>query len=675
VLQGALGVALARSIEIQLPRAQGLNYRPTYQFSNSENEARRLLTNALERWPSPAIGQEFASLALGTRNETTLNMAAQALGRLTRTAPKEAALWTARAEIALARRTLSQAVDLSLQAVRLGDPSGYRALGVALQLRDRDPAEGARFYLGGMADADAPALYRYWEDLTPILAPAERAEWYRLPIDQRKPWLLSKWEWRASIAGLTLPERLAIHFRRLDKSINDYRRSAYRGARPPDALLWDSQATPLPFDDRGLLFVRHGEPDEIIRTSGTRTEVGKEAWIYRRLDGGQAVFEFQKLQNWADYLSVAPSTCDPFLYMYGEGGFAGERRYLRGELPIMGWEMDFQRGVFEHGLSLAGADPSIGADAFRCYSLVHTNKLRDELPWVRLANASRRTFATRQLADALLTETAQPSFQHPLTALTSVYAFQRGDSKLDVAAFLLIPADQITPLRSGDGVTYNLRLSLAIEDPAAESVQRIDTILTLHSPQLLTKGQRIRTAIQMPVDSVPMATIRLAIRNADQPTEGQILVLRKPLSIPKPALALSDLVVGDTAPGIWRRQTVAISPLPGHQLAADAPIRLFYEIYGLQEGDPIVTYLTIAPDIESGVLAQLRALLGSGRLIELHFEEHAQLDPTGVLQVERLVVPSLQPGRYTLRISVEAPGRARTASAETSIVVLEPVSK
>jgi invasion protein IalB len=86
-VQAALGVALARGLDVQPPRAEGHNYRPATILSNAEREARRLLVRVLQAWPEPAIANELASMALATRDETSLDAAFNALEKLPNTPP------------------------------------------------------------------------------------------------------------------------------------------------------------------------------------------------------------------------------------------------------------------------------------------------------------------------------------------------------------------------------------------------------------------------------------------------------------------------------------------------------------------------------------------------------------------------------------------------------------
>lgn len=191
-LGGALAIALARGVEVQPPGVEGHNYRSAYEQSNAEKQARRLFVEALEHWSSPELGEEFAALALATRDGQTLALAHGALASLAERVPGSASLWTARAEVAIALHRYDEAMEAAASASGLGDPSGGRAFGVVRLLVDDDPAEGGRLYLEGLASADEQALYRYHEDLSPLLSLAEESDWAAQSGGARNEWLRRK---------------------------------------------------------------------------------------------------------------------------------------------------------------------------------------------------------------------------------------------------------------------------------------------------------------------------------------------------------------------------------------------------------------------------------------------------------------------------------------------------
>jgi hypothetical protein len=80
---------------------------------------------------------------------------------------------------------------------------------------------------------------------------------------------------------------------------------------------------------------------------------------------------------------------------------------------------------------------------------------------------------------------------------------------------------------------------------------------------------------------------------------------------------------------------------------------------------------TVAPGTDPDLLSRLKSLFGDQRVLELSFQESARPGADGVLQVERTITPSLEPGRYTLQVTVERPSSGEFATMRTSILLLQ----
>lgn len=396
------------------------------------------------------------------------------------------------------------------------------------------------------------------------------------------------------------------------------------------------------------MLIRHGEPDDIVHEPMSWSGSAREAWIYWGLNGSRALFEFQKMRQWADWIATTPAACNP-----SESG--------SGDVPTL-----------EYSTRIGVADPASAMNGFRCYNLVNSGRIADELPYIRLTEASRRMEARRDIAEALSTETATPRFENFVRALSSVYSFRGDDGRTLLAAFVMVPGGEVTPRAVFGGFVYPMRLTLAVEDPLAERVERLDTLIAYRSAALLTDDQQLRTGIQMPARNAEDATVRVTLVNPDHADEGQILITNRSVPAwPDSGLSMSDLVVGEPGEGTWTRGSIAISPLPGHQIPTDRPFRLFYEVYGLEPDHSYRTRITIAPGTEPDLLARLKSLFGDRRVLELSFDETARPGPGGVVQSDRTITPSLEPGRYTVRITVELPSTGDSVSMETRILLLE----
>src|SRR5690606_31844625 len=145
-------------------------------------------------------------------------------------------------------------------------------------------------YLHGLtlargAGDDVVALF--FEDLRPVLSTEEIEEYAALEPTERVPWMQRYWELSAARWGRTPAARVGEHVRRLREAHARFRRLANEGARPAGLIaLWiDPELTTFPWDERGLVYVRHGNPDNIVDGVPTPDEPLPSTWVYARADG------------------------------------------------------------------------------------------------------------------------------------------------------------------------------------------------------------------------------------------------------------------------------------------------------------------------------------------------------------------------------------------------------
>ncbi len=173
-------------------------------------------------------------------------------------------------------------------------PRGLADVERARQLFSEDrPAEASAALRTACATGDSVALAAIWADFRGLATSAELGEWDARPVTRRCAFLGDMIAERAMRAGVSVEARLAQHYERLARARTEWgldRPRVQTGAaelygRHPD----------LEYDDRGLVYVRVGEPDEISYAIATGQEdaMGNriEGWRYDR-PGGPRVFFF-----------------------------------------------------------------------------------------------------------------------------------------------------------------------------------------------------------------------------------------------------------------------------------------------------------------------------------------------------------------------------------------------
>lgn len=239
--------------------------------------------------------------------------------------------WRAKGEPDSALGALRHAAELGRA------PTGLIALEVArTAFLAGYPADGLAAYREGCEEADAETLDEYWRDFAPVATAAEEAAWMtaqelagRARTRAACSLLETGWGLRASRAGLDRAERLDLHYERL-RYAREHFRLTRDGARlgPRTQLLSSQVGRPegADLDDRGLVYVRLGEPDRIASFGGSGAVTRKlpsggnagvraiirdlvispecyhpnESWAYN-FPSGVRTFHFSPLEGTADW--------------------------------------------------------------------------------------------------------------------------------------------------------------------------------------------------------------------------------------------------------------------------------------------------------------------------------------------------------------------------------------
>ncbi len=173
--------------------------------------------------------------------------------------------------------------------------------------RDGRTADAMRYYLAGARVARQPGdwdLYR--RDLSWVATTAELKDFGSLGDAARIDWIRDFWTARDARDRLAAGGRFAEHVRRIDIAVVEYAIHPKRGKVPVARVANSSgsafdltvgSASPLrdfvprqgQVDDRGTIFIRHGEPDARVAVNS-----GIESWVYEREDGDNLVVHFSQ---------------------------------------------------------------------------------------------------------------------------------------------------------------------------------------------------------------------------------------------------------------------------------------------------------------------------------------------------------------------------------------------
>lgn len=594
---------------------------------------------------------DLADAAMRQRIRPRLEVA---LGAVREAATTEAASVP---EVQLARARLERIAgsgDSSIAALEqylaVGGDSGVGFLELARSLHfGGRETDGQRAYFAGMSVAGserATALYR--RDLGWAASPQELEQFDRLAVGDREPWLRRFWEQR-DLADVRAPgERLAEHYRRYFYALDHYRLvSRHRRYDVINPYRNEQQE----FDDRGIIYLRHGEPDRRSTFASPRIRRGireievpsNESWLYARADGN-LLFHFSAGEDVQDY-KLIESLAD----------------VLGGQVSLL-----LQAG--------GDFDTALVAELFA--SRIALDPVYQRLAAIGTAD-HRRGLATERRAGSRAIRTGTTTDSYAIRFRSALHTIVRhhvvGNEAHTGGQLLLVfavPGDALVPEVSSEGITYRVRMRvLAAADGGTGSVY-VDTLRSVRTQQAFGPGQYLQGFL-----TVPMAAGEYALRVlvAEPRRDAGDLLAEERLTMPDFAadtLAVSDIVVGHVGSDLtWPagNDTVHVAPL--RRFRAESQLEVYYELHGLREGEPYRARLEVAKQGGGSVFGWLKRLFGGGGPpISLTFEGVASGPTTRVLQT--VDIGDLSAGRYRMRILVENPSGAAQIERQTALEVI-----
>lgn len=419
-------------------------------------------------------------------------------------------------------------------------------------------------------------------------------------------------------------KRIAEHYRRLD-----YARAAYwlvAEHRQYD-IVERYRSGQADYDDRGVIYIKHGEPDARAQYSAPGIEPN-ESWLYHR-DGGDLILHFVALQDVQDF------------------------RLVESLFDVLG---------FATALSLQDS-LSLRSDGRNNGLLLHTEGLlRSRQPlsriYTRMLGAGRggnaQLFAEERHRGQLAIGIASSTDSWPLqfddtldaTAILLAVGADSGGSRLQFA--FGIPGDRLTPRSTPAGVVYPVRTRIAVQALDGSLVARIDTTQGFVFPTTLRAGDQIlgRQSLAVPAGTY---TVRSSVETEDGGLVSPRDTFRVAASL-GPELGLSDLVIGArSVPLSWVTtggDTVWINPLD--RFAANEPLQLYFEVTGLPAGMPYRIHLKIRKP-GGGIF---RKLFGGGNELELEFPA---VHTGGVARIQREIsLAEVSQGEYMLEVTIRS---------------------
>lgn len=517
--------------------------------------------------------------------------------------------------------------------------------------------EAAAAYWRACEMSDELGGLEAWADIEPLATPEEVEAWdrlRRLPPGQRDAcgFLRRFWNERAARSGVPIDERIDLHYDRLRFAMEHYvRRGRAQDVGPSgrlNARLGREGAAR--FDDRGLLYLRLGPPDETARTIGGDCYEPNVSWFYRFPDGDR-MYHLSPLggnDNWW----LLGNLGEIFRCPVTPGG-----RIVQDRNPMVGASPPLDRipaGVmYDIYITRAQLDPRYARMAYRFDDVRGVEVLQDErdLTW------TDGRYAISQVPE-------RPDVRMDIEMLTEWLAFRRPlADRTRMWLLLMVSGEDLEDIEPRPAEGLEVLVTLLSDEGRQETVTGL-----LGYPEE-GKDAVVRLPIELsPGDYEARVVLRAGPARAPgdedrSPPSGTYGA--SSLSVPAFSDALprlSDIAVSPDSGGTWgQTQAVSLSPAPAHLTNERGQLWIYFEAYNLTPGGRYVAQVHLEP--EQG-----------GAPFDLEF--------TGVAQAQgRIVTPSglrldlaeARPGRYRLTLTVrdEATGRV-TLPSSTDVWIREP---
>ncbi|HEY9518426.1 MAG TPA: GWxTD domain-containing protein [Gemmatimonadales bacterium] len=416
---------------------------------------------------------------------------------------------------------------------------------------------GQVVYLEGASSDDPITVAEVRADLAPLAGEAELADSDLRRGDARADMLRKFWSMRDRLELRAEGERLAEHLRRLAVARREF-------------LLTGEDGTER-LDDRGRVFVRHGEPDD--RASFAIPGVApNESWRYRRA-GEDLVVHFTARQTPNDYRLIE-SVLDVSDIRATLGGSQGQSAPAAG--GVNGEQLLRSRaGLASLYEQLPAGRPEQIADYF----------------------VRERALGRHGIQMATGSDSYRPRYRLDLNAWGSVVVAGGSGARPVVQVLFAIPGYAVEPATGAAGVVYPVRVRFVALDSAGTVVASVDTVTRIEPGERIPANRSLVGHVTIPVlPGKLLAQAAVQYGDLGGTAFGVDLV-----EVPSPGvgqLALGDLLIGS-------RRGRLILPLgdgsrmaisPGGVVRQSDGLDLAVEVFGLAPGAEAAIQVSVAPE-------------------------------------------------------------------------------
>ena len=572
---------------------------------------------------------DLANTALRQRIAPRLDLAQRAL-RLAAATPAgrlpEVLLARGRVELELDERDSALAAFRSYLAVGGDSAVGGVELARTLALLGR-PDSAVAAYLGATrARPTSAGREAFRRDLAWIATPRELADFDRLPDDSLAPWLRRFWNGRDVEDARRPGARLVEQFRRYAYARANFRLTTrHRHYDIAETYRDSSQAE---FDDRGVIYMRHGEPDGTARYTAPGIDPN-ETWVYRRPPPEHdLVFNFVAAGHVQDYKLV-----ESLLDVYGFS--AAVVLQTRPDIPT-----SVVSGLLESRSTIAPI-----------YERLEEQGTAGRGPLL----AEERALGRESIRIGTTTDDYALRFGTDLDPIVSSFVLADSERHPVLHVVFALPGAGLRSYPAPGGVGYPFEFRVIVYDSTFHRVAGLDTLRVFRSPADVPDRSYLTEQLSVPV---PAGHFHFHFVVQELQADAGAMVRAHAVDVPRTdsGFSASDLVLGLEGSGLSLRRTGGDIPLdPLSRFPRDGTVEVYYELYGLPQGTAVPTRLSVEP---AGGRSLLQRIFGGGRGANLEY--NTVTDAANIARVrQRIVLTALRPGHYVLTVTLRDPSTHR----------------
>lgn len=490
---------------------------------------------------------------------------------------------------------------------------------------------GESSYWGAVPSDDPAMLVALRRDMSLIATPSELDAFDSTSGQTRVAFLHRFWDKHAAISLRSPGERMREHYRRIAYADHHFAFSEVRHMLKPDDI--QSYTRDSTLDSRGVVYVRMGPPDVRVEPQ-VCGYVANETWGYHGPDG-ELLLHFASQNSIGDYLLVRSVQ---------DINSESSRPQPRWDPMVDSVEevvVGYGEGVMAQ-IRASRSDPACGADLYEMMrqrqsvsptygKLLSGSQVTGPTYLQQLAALSRQSIKTSTTTDA-------HPLRFPASVTAQVLPLAIGVAPQGSGVQIAVALFQV---RRGGRDT--LRLRFGVFDPGGGAIVEFDSTVVYAPPPPRSSADSTYTIFRRFETTLPAGTWRwqAAVQSGD--SVGALLASQR-ITIPvhdSETLAVSDLAIGVSgwaaAWPIGNGDTAWVTPRHGYR--ARVPVGLYYEAYGIPEGQQYHAEVTVRRGGE-----------GKGPGITLGFEEKSTGTPTRSNRT--LNLESLTPGDYVLEVQI-----------------------